>query len=165
MKSTLSFKEWIWVGVICSLTVGLAVEVDDKLVHTQTAAAAYTNRPVINDTYRGVVKAVHDGDSIKVDLMFVDNVGLFNLPLRLEGVYAAELKTEKGLAAQKNLAAMIPAGTAVYVQVYTTAGGTTKTTFNRTIAHLWKASADGTDVNAAQVAWLKSHGAWGGTGL
>jgi micrococcal nuclease len=67
-------------------------------------------------TYRAVMVAVHDGDTITVDVDLGWNVWRRFEALRLAGIDAPELATDAGKAARDWLAAKLPAGMAVTIQ-------------------------------------------------
>lgn len=66
-------------------------------------------------TYDAVVKSVHDGDTVTLDMDLGLDVHLSDFKVRLAGINAPELPTPEGKAAREFLAALLPAGTAILV--------------------------------------------------
>lgn len=64
-------------------------------------------------TYRAKVLAIHDADTLRVDIDCGFGVWLANQPIRLNGVDAPELGTVEGRAARDWLRAQLPVGTVV----------------------------------------------------
>jgi len=67
-------------------------------------------------TYDAVVKSVHDGDTITVDMDLGLDMTLRNFKIRLFGINCPELVTPEGKKAQAFLAQIIPVGTAIVVE-------------------------------------------------
>lgn len=68
--------------------------------------------------YFAVVRGVHDGDSVTVDLDLGLDTWKHGLALRLYGCNARELKDPGGPEARDNLAALLPAGLRIVVRSY-----------------------------------------------
>ena len=93
-------------------------------------------------SYRAVVVRIVDGDTIRVDLDLGLHVWQRNMPLRLLGYDAPEVRGEErpqGLLASAALAELLPIGTEIIVETRKGDG------FGRYLAQVWK---DGEDINA-----------------
>lgn len=66
--------------------------------------------------YAAIVRAVHDGDTITVDVDLGWNTWRHSEVLRLSGLDAPELDTPEGKASQAYLASLLPLGEAVSVR-------------------------------------------------
>jgi endonuclease YncB( thermonuclease family) len=66
-------------------------------------------------TYYAIVRGVHDGDTVTVDLDQGLNEWRHKLSMRLYGCNARELSQPGGPEARDNLAALLPVGTQVVV--------------------------------------------------
>jgi micrococcal nuclease len=66
--------------------------------------------------YRAIVRDVHDGDTITVDVDLGWNVWRHHEPLRLAGIDAPELNTDAGKAARVYLAGLLPLGAEVVIR-------------------------------------------------
>ncbi len=115
-------------------------------------------RPVPSPfTYNATVVAVHDGDTIKVDIDLGFRIRNTGVDVRLNGLNAPELATPEGVHAKAVLSEKLAAGVPV---VLTTKKDRTEK-FGRLLADVWM--ADGTHVNA----WLIGRGVakpWDGKG-
>lgn len=67
-------------------------------------------------TYDAIVKSVHDGDTITVDMDLGLDMALKNFKVRLFGINAPELSTAEGKKVQAFLAQMIPVGSSLVVE-------------------------------------------------
>jgi micrococcal nuclease len=107
--------------------------------------------------YRATVVSVHDGDTIKVDLDQGLDEWHRNLNVRLNGCNAIELSQPGGHQARDNLAALLPAGTAVTVRSvsWDKFGGRVDADIEL---------ADGSDLVAGLIA-AQWAAAWDGTGV
>ncbi|MER5754322.1 hypothetical protein [Streptomyces sp. NPDC002088] len=65
--------------------------------------------------YSAIVRDVHDGDTIKVDLDQGLDTWKHSVSMRLYGCNARELKDPGGKEARDNLAALLPVGTKVTI--------------------------------------------------
>lgn len=68
--------------------------------------------------YYAVLRNVHDGDSVTVDLDLGLDTWKHGVSLRLYGCNARELKDPGGVEARDNLAALLPVGLRVIVRSY-----------------------------------------------
>jgi endonuclease YncB( thermonuclease family) len=68
--------------------------------------------------YTAVVRDVHDGDTITVDIDLGLGVWKHGASLRLYGCNARELKDPGGAEARDNLAALLPVGSRIIVRSY-----------------------------------------------
>lgn len=66
--------------------------------------------------YRAVVRSVHDGDSLRVDIDLGFGIWTSNQALRLYGLDAPELGTAEGSAARDWLRLILPVGTRVAIR-------------------------------------------------
>lgn len=66
--------------------------------------------------YAAIVRKVHDGDTLTVDVDLGWNVWRHNESLRLVGLNAPELNTPAGKSAQAYLATLLPLGTPVSIR-------------------------------------------------
>lgn len=85
-------------------------------------------------TYDAIVKAVHDADTITVDLDLGLDVMLKSFKIRLFGINAPELVTPEGKKAQAFLAQLIPIGIPVVIE--TQKDKTEK--YGRYLGTIWK---------------------------
>ena len=67
-------------------------------------------------SYDAVVRSVHDGDTIAVDVDAGFDLWIHGMKLRLYGINAPELATPEGKKAQAALVAIIPVGSAVVIE-------------------------------------------------
>jgi endonuclease YncB( thermonuclease family) len=112
--------------------------------------------PQVNHAYKATVVSVYDGDSIVVNVPMEHRSGLMTLPVRLHGVYAAEMQSgADGEAARSNLSMLLKDGRCV-LQF------TGAETFGRPVVKCWNATQD---VCHAQIQWLKTHSKEGGVGV
>jgi endonuclease YncB( thermonuclease family) len=66
--------------------------------------------------YDAVVKAVHDGDTVTVDVDLGFDTWIHALKVRLYGLNAPELNTPEGKKSQAYLATLIPVGISVVIE-------------------------------------------------
>lgn len=67
-------------------------------------------------TYDAIVRNVHDGDTITVDLDLGMDTWIKNRKLRLHGINAPELNTADGKDSREYLSILLPVGAAVTVR-------------------------------------------------
>lgn len=99
-------------------------------------------------TYRAVVQAVYDGDTVRVDIDLGCKTWLRDEPIRLSGINAPELRGSHrpdGLAAKAWLERKIPPGTQIILETAKDKRGK----YGRYLGRIW---LSGTDLNAALVA-------------
>lgn len=123
---------------------------------------AVAEAPPPSYTYSATVLGVHDGDTLKVDIDLGFRIILRGVDLRLQGVYAPELKEPGGLRARDQLRAIIPVGAKITLQTLRSKGGLETTTFQRYVARIWVADAN---VNEAINTWLVAENLVGGAGV
>lgn len=93
-------------------------------------------------TYRAIVTRIVDGDTIRVDLDLGLHIWQRDMPLRLLGYDAPEVRgveRPQGIQATEAIAALLSVGSTVIVR--TEKGDS----FGRYLAQVWK---DGEDINA-----------------
>jgi len=66
-------------------------------------------------TYDAVVKTVHDGDTVTLDVDCGFNIWIHDMKIRLYGINAPELNTPEGKRSQAYLASRIPIGSKISV--------------------------------------------------
>ena len=66
--------------------------------------------------YDAVIKAVHDGDTVTVDVDLGFETWVHNMKLRLYGINAPELITSEGKVAQSFLIQQTPVGSKVVIE-------------------------------------------------
>lgn len=100
--------------------------------------------------YRGIVSRIIDGDTIEVNPLDLGDRTYRERRIRVLGYDAPELfsgtRRVEGAAARDALAAILPAGSRVYL-----ATQLDRTSFERLLAHCWVAGSDGELVNVADL--------------
>lgn len=99
-------------------------------------------------TYRACVVSIYDGDTIRVNIDLGFNTWIMNVPIRLAGLDAPEvrgLERAEGLLAREWLLAMIPIGSGIFIKT----DKDSREKFGRYLAtiHL----PDGADVNQRMI--------------
>lgn len=99
--------------------------------------------------YRAVIRSIHDGDTITVDIDLGFGVQLHDQKIRLYGINAPELSTAEGVAAREALVALAGDSTAVVLETQKAEGDREK--YGRWLATV-TAKIYGKDFNVNQ--WM-----------
>lgn len=106
----------------------------------------------IGRPYPARVAAVHDGDTIDVDIDLGFDTWKHDVPIRMLDVYAPELSEATGPAAASKMKELLPVGALITLRpVMVGKPPHEKQTFARYVARVWR---DKVDVCDAMAQWL-----------
>ena len=101
--------------------------------------------PNLTGAYTGKVVAVHDGDTVRVDIDLGFGMEMRAVAIRMIGVYAPELGKPGGLEATAKLKELLPVGAPVIIRPLMTVSATPAheiMTFQRYVARIWRKDLD-----------------------